>query len=258
MGSVTLGETELSLIVPDEPVGGTHVLINNDGDDAVSGAFLGLPELSVVPDTLFQITYESNGNDVVLFGPEVPSDIVLSNASILMSQEAGSTVGVFSTLDDDLDDEHTYSFAAGTGDTDNALFELVGDELRTGFNGAAKAGYQIRVRSTDSFGLPIEESFSVTVTDFEPPSPGTGGASSTGGAPSEGGAPNEGGAPHEGGTAGEDRTESGNDDSGCGCRQAPGALDTNGGLPILGLFLIALGFCTRRNGRSKARAQVLV
>lgn len=99
----------------------------------------------------------------------------------------------------------------------------------TAFNGAKKAFYHIRVRSTDTYGLWFEKSFTITVADFEPEAPGSGGTSN-GGGPSSGGTGNTGGTRHAGGSAGEEPTEKGSDDSGCGCRQAPGALDTTRGL----------------------------
>ena len=56
-----------------------------------------------------------------------PSDISLSNHSLPENLPANSQVGLFSTTDpDDANGTgaYTYSLVSGTGDTDNALFNL--------------------------------------------------------------------------------------------------------------------------------------
>ncbi|MFM7072990.1 MAG: autotransporter-associated beta strand repeat-containing protein [Planctomycetota bacterium] len=73
-GSVALGNATLAIDLRYTPtVGETFLLIDNDGTDAISGTFAGMPEgmvFTVVNGTdsaTFQITYQGNtGNDVVL------------------------------------------------------------------------------------------------------------------------------------------------------------------------------------------------
>ena len=79
----------------------------------------------------------------------------------------GTEVGVFSTTDQDAGDTFAYALVAGTGDTDNALFEIVGDKLKTkaSFDFETKAAYSIRVRSTDAAGLTVENVLDIAVTD---------------------------------------------------------------------------------------------
>ena len=60
-----------------------------------------------------------------------PEDIILSNNSIVENQTAGSLVGTLSTTDQDAGDSHSYSLVAGAGDTDNAAFTIVNNELQT-------------------------------------------------------------------------------------------------------------------------------
>jgi hypothetical protein len=69
-GAVVLANASLQITtLPNFPAGTTFTLINNDGNDAVSGTFAGLPENSVVtvgPQT-FRIHYVGGtGNDVTL------------------------------------------------------------------------------------------------------------------------------------------------------------------------------------------------
>ncbi len=59
------------------------------------------------------------------------------------------------------------TLVAGTGDTDNASFTIVGDELRsaTGFNFEGQSSFSILVRSTDSSSLFFEQVVLISVTD---------------------------------------------------------------------------------------------
>ncbi len=101
-----------------------------------------------------------------------PTDIALSASSVPENQPSGTTVGTFSTADPDSGDTFTYSLASGTGDTDNAQFTIVGNQLQTAasFDFEAKSSYSIRVQSTDSGGLSIQKIFTISVTDVnEPP-----------------------------------------------------------------------------------------
>jgi len=98
---------------------------------------------------------------------ETPTDISLSTSTIVESAAIGSTVGLLSTTDPDAGDTHTYALAAGTGDTDNGSFTIVGDELQTNvvLDFAATPSYSIRVMSTDADGLSTEKEFTITVTE---------------------------------------------------------------------------------------------
>jgi hypothetical protein len=80
---------------------------------------------------------------------------------------AGTDVGTLTTTDPDAGDTFTYTFATGTGDTDNASFAIVGDKVQTvaALDFDTKSSYSIRVRSTDAEGLFTEETFVITVTD---------------------------------------------------------------------------------------------
>jgi large repetitive protein len=98
---------------------------------------------------------------------QAPTDIGLSNSSVNENEPSGTTVGTLSTTDPDAGDTFTYSFATGTGDTDNASFQITGDTLKTNaiFDFETKASYSIRVKSTDSGSLSFEKVFTISVND---------------------------------------------------------------------------------------------
>ena len=111
---------------------------------------------------------------------EVPTNIDLSISSIPENSGADATVGTLSTLDPDFGNTFTYSLIAGTGDTNNSAFSIVGSTLiaTNGFDFELKSSYNIRVRSTDQEGLFVDKAFTITVTDVNE-TPSTIGLTST-------------------------------------------------------------------------------
>ncbi|MFN9605149.1 MAG: cadherin repeat domain-containing protein, partial [Planctomycetota bacterium] len=98
---------------------------------------------------------------------ETPTNIGLSNTSILENAGVDATVGSFTTTDADAGDTFTYSLVTGAGDGDNGAFNISGNTLRatSGFDFEGKSLYTVRVRSTDQGGLFTEKSFIITVVD---------------------------------------------------------------------------------------------
>ncbi|EMI56388.1 cadherin domain-containing protein [Rhodopirellula sallentina] len=96
-----------------------------------------------------------------------PTAVSLSNSTVAENADAATVVGAFSTTDANASDTFTYTLVSGTGDTDNALFAIDGDSLVTGasFDFESQASYSIRVQSSDPFGLVVEDTFTITVTD---------------------------------------------------------------------------------------------
>ena len=96
-----------------------------------------------------------------------PTDIALSATSIAENNAVDGNVGTLSTTDPDSGDTFTYSLVAGTGDTDNGSFSIIGRSLQAGvaFDFETKSSYSIRVRTTDSGGATFEKAFTITVTD---------------------------------------------------------------------------------------------
>jgi VCBS repeat-containing protein len=121
---------------------------------------------------------------------QAPTDISLSNSSLAENSAIDTIVGTLSTSDPDSGNTFTYSLVSGTGDTDNASFNISGSSLRSSavFDYETKNSYSLRVRSTDQGGLFTEKAFTISVTNVnEPPEIVQGSAIST--AMSEDGSP---------------------------------------------------------------------
>jgi YD repeat-containing protein len=102
---------------------------------------------------------------------EAPTDIALSATSIAENTPIGTVIGTLSATDPDQNDTQQYSLVTGTGDTDNAAFEIVGNQLQlqTTPNFATNSSYSIRVKATDADGSSIEKVLSLTVLDTTAP-----------------------------------------------------------------------------------------
>ena len=97
-----------------------------------------------------------------------PTDIVLSNASIIENAGSGTLVGLFSAVDPNVGDTHTFTLVTGTGDTDNGAFQIVGNQLRSNqvFDYSNKSTFTIRVRATDASGHTFEKPLTVAVENI--------------------------------------------------------------------------------------------
>jgi len=98
---------------------------------------------------------------------ETPTDISLSNSSVAENAAVNTVVGTLSTTDPDSSNTFTYTLVAGTGDTDNASFNISGSSLRSSasFDFESKNSYSVRIRTTDQGGLLFEKAFTITVTN---------------------------------------------------------------------------------------------
>src|SRR5438270_5231134 len=97
-----------------------------------------------------------------------PADIALSRSSVAENQASGTTVGTFSSTDQDSGDTHTYTLVSGTGSTDNGQFTIDGSgNLKTAasFDFETKSSYSIRVKTDDGNGGTFEKVFTISVTD---------------------------------------------------------------------------------------------
>src|SRR5262249_41373959 len=84
-----------------------------------------------------------------------PIGVSLSPNTVAENSPVGTVVGTFATTDQDAGDTFTYTLVTGSGDTDNASFQAVGNQLRTNavFDFETRSSYSIRVRTTDQDGL---------------------------------------------------------------------------------------------------------
>jgi VCBS repeat-containing protein len=94
--------------------------------------------------------------------------ILLSPSHIDENQPAGRFVGTFSTNGDASSGTYTYTLVGGTGDGDNALFQVVGNMLQAqaSFDHEAKETCFIRVRSTGPGDAAVEMPMVVRVGDL--------------------------------------------------------------------------------------------
>jgi hypothetical protein len=125
-----------------------------DKDNAGLDAGIGLDN--------FVLSYEVNG-----ISNSAPTQIGLSATAIAENSVVNTVVGTLSTTDSDVGDSFTYSLVSGTGDADNASFNISGGSLRASaaFDYETKSSYSIRVRTTDSGGGTFEKVFTITVTN---------------------------------------------------------------------------------------------
>lgn len=99
-------------------------------------------------------------------GPLAPSAITLAALDLFPGLPAGSDAGSLTTVDPNTGDTHTYSLTANPG----GLFSISGSTLRTaGAPGPAGAAYTLRIRTTDQTSLFLEQDFTLTVAEPQPP-----------------------------------------------------------------------------------------
>lgn len=116
-----------------------------------------------------QITF----SNLVVTWQTPPTNIVLSNTSILEQQASGTQVGVFSTMDADASNTFAYALVAGAGSEDNGLFTISDSNLLSAvvFDYATKSNCSIRVQSTDQSGLSTQNVFTISILKYEDPTP---------------------------------------------------------------------------------------
>ena len=102
---------------------------------------------------------------------DAPTDISISSDSVPELQPPNTLVGNFSSTDEDAGATHTYSLVAGSGDTDNALFVISGNQLQSAITFTFSAQtYSVRVQTTDNGGLTYQKSFLIRILNVnEPP-----------------------------------------------------------------------------------------
>ncbi|MBU6163066.1 MAG: hypothetical protein KGO50_18300, partial [Myxococcales bacterium] len=96
-----------------------------------------------------------------------PTDIALSATSLAENNAANATVGTLSASDPDAGAIYAFTLVNGSGDTDNAAFNVSGNALRLTDSAdfETKGSYSVRIRATDDGSLTFEKAFLITVTD---------------------------------------------------------------------------------------------
>ena len=104
-------------------------------------------------------------NDLI---DETPTDISLSASSIDENIKAESVVATLLTSDQDSSDTHTYKLVSGDGDTDNAEFTILDNQLKinTSPDYEAQSSYSIRLQTIDSGGLSYQQVVTLNVNNL--------------------------------------------------------------------------------------------
>ncbi len=103
--------------------------------------------------------------------PEAPTFLHLSDyGGSVPENQPGSFVANIVT-EDDPGDTHTYSLVSGEGDTDNALFRIEGNTLKTGsgVDYETKQNVSVRIRTTDQTSAYFERFILLTVRNTPDP-----------------------------------------------------------------------------------------
>ncbi len=106
--------------------------------------------------------------NVALRDNSIPTAINLSSNSIAENLAAGSLVANLSASDANPVDQHQFELVAGSGDSDNGLFEVVGGQLRTRqvFDYESRPSFSVRLRVTDATGNAFETSKAISVINL--------------------------------------------------------------------------------------------
>lgn len=174
-----------SFSTTDQDTGETHTyaLVAGEGDSGNSSFFISGNQLTTnevfnrTTQETYSIRVRTTDADGLTFEQTfvititaenvAPTEIALDDTTLDENSPAGTTVGSLSTTDPNSSDTHTYTLVDGDGDTGNAAFTIVGNQLQTvgNFDFESQSSYSIRVRSTDPFGLSVDQVFTITVTD---------------------------------------------------------------------------------------------
>lgn len=111
-----------------------------------------------------------NGFEVESTSPASgPTDLALSANSVPLTAPVGTTVGQLTTTDPTPGDTFTYSLVTGTGDDNNADFEISGgNSLITQRSLSAYPGgstLSVRVRTTDALGASFEKAIPIQLVN---------------------------------------------------------------------------------------------
>ena len=97
---------------------------------------------------------------------DTPTGIALSNTTVAQSLGANASVGTLSSTDADTSESFSYTLVAGTGDGDNANFNISGASLRATDSSNLSAGnYTVRIQTNDGHSATYAKAFTITVTD---------------------------------------------------------------------------------------------
>ncbi len=110
------------------------------------------------------LSFTQNFTISVIDANETPTSITLSGSSVRSPGEPNSVVGTFSTVDPDANSTFIYTLVTGEGSTNNGLFTIVDNQLRTSATSIpAGDSLSIRVNSYDG-AYSIQQKFTIYIT----------------------------------------------------------------------------------------------
>ncbi|MBK0382264.1 hypothetical protein I5M32_04760 [Pedobacter sp. SD-b] len=117
-------------------------------------------------DSLKNLAQSTNVVTALVEAITSPTGMSLNNNTLLENNLLGATIGNFTTQDLS-NDGFTYTLVNGTGDDDNGSFFISGNQLKANrsFDFEQKSNYSVRVRTTNSFEMSFEKSFTITIND---------------------------------------------------------------------------------------------
>ena len=166
---VTLTATDqdddpLTYTIVDQPLNGS-VVLNGDQAEYTPDANYNGPDSFTF--TANDGTIDSNVATVsidVIPVNDAPTSIEITSSSIV--ENVIAAVGLISCVDPDADDVYIYELVSGSGDTNNNLFQIIGDELYNidPLNFETQELYSVRIKASN-VNDEIEQAFSIQVTN---------------------------------------------------------------------------------------------
>ncbi len=147
---------------------GNQLQINNSPDFETKNSYSIRVKTTDQGGLSFEKTLTITVNDVnETPGNQAPTNLALSATTVNENVAPNTVIGTFSSTDPDTGNSFTYSLIAGTGDTDNTAFSIVGNQLQINNSPdfETKNSYSIRVKTTDQGGLSFEKTLTITVND---------------------------------------------------------------------------------------------
>jgi predicted protein tyrosine phosphatase len=174
----------LSSTDPDTGNTFTYSLVTGDGDtdnslfSIVDNQLIALTVFDYETQTSYSIRVKTEDQDGLSFEKqlninvndinEAPTDLLLDNTAIAEGQPIGAVIGNLTSTDQDTGNTFTYSLVTGTGATDNSLFTITNNQLKTNavFDFETQTIYSIRVKTEDQDGLSFERQLNINVNDI--------------------------------------------------------------------------------------------
>ena len=134
-------------------LGNYEVIVSLNGQEVVSNASL---------------TAGGSTLQVIVPGNRVPSAVQLSSRRIAENSPVNSLVGTLTATDPDTGNSHTFALVSGLGSTDNQVFTIVGNQLRTNalIDFEVQSSVSIRIRATDQGGLATEQVIRIQIENL--------------------------------------------------------------------------------------------